>query len=186
MWFEDLGRHLAVASFKETLLLLKNDPGFWNIISIRAPHTPAPNLPRAKRVHSVLFDDAENLTEDQAWRCATEKDVRGMLHFADECASEPLLVHCQAGLSRSSAVALVLILQRLCGNCREGVPTAVTLQRAVEILLMIRAAARPNALVLRLGLDQFLPPEVAADSVRDLLNHPDLLFNRFNRGTTHR
>ena len=84
----------------------------------------------------------------------------------------PLLVHCRAGVSRSAAVALALIVRALH-------PSKDIVEEAVQQLLVIRRRARPNVHVLNLGLQQFLPGAEARKLVKALVNHPVLLHNRF-------
>jgi hypothetical protein len=42
-----------------------------------------------------------------------EVDIKRALSFADKIGDGPLLVHCHAGISRSSAIALAIIAERL-------------------------------------------------------------------------
>jgi predicted protein tyrosine phosphatase len=186
MRFEELGRHLAVASEKEAIALVQADRNFWNVVSIHAPNISRVHLRGAKRVHYVTFDDAERIegNEQEFFRLATMEDLRSIFAFIDLRPSEPLLVHCQAGISRSAAVALAMIVRSL--RPRHLYGDAALIDRAVELLLTIRPSARPNALVLRLGLEHFLSPPEATFLLQGLLNHPQLLFNRFNGGVTHR
>jgi predicted protein tyrosine phosphatase len=103
MRFEELGRHLAVASEKEAIALVQADRNFWNVVSIHAPNISRVHLRGAKRVHYVAFDDAERIegNEQEFFRLATMEDLRSIFAFIDLRPSEPLLVHCQAGISRT-------------------------------------------------------------------------------------
>lgn len=53
------------------------------------------------------------------------------------------------------------------------------MEQAVNLLLQIRPQSRPNALVLQVGLEQFLPANEAHQLMITLVNHPVLLENRF-------
>jgi hypothetical protein len=53
--------------------------------------------------------------------------------------------------------------------------------KAVGLLLQIRPQSRPNVLVLQVGLEQFLPPDVAQQMMIELVNHPVLLENQFEK-----
>jgi predicted protein tyrosine phosphatase len=172
MLIKSLGRHLAVASAREAQKLVMTDRGFWNVISIREVNALRIDLPGAKRVHYVAFDDAENASEDGAWVLARETDVGRLFAFADAHPAEPLLVHCRAGVSRSTAVALGFIVRGLLKSER-------LIEDAVEQLLAIRPGARPNVHVLGLSLRQFLPADQADPLTIALVNHPVLLNNRF-------
>lgn len=174
MFIPELHRHLAVCGANEVERFTKFDRSFWNIISIREPSTPRWAWRDAKAIHHVCFHDAENLGAEGNIVFARNDDLVGILMFADSRPLEPLLIHCLAGQSRSTAVALALIVR---GFVQTGIP--VTVESVVLRLLEIRRQARPNALVLRLGLDLFLPPEQVGQLVPELLNHPQLLENRF-------
>jgi predicted protein tyrosine phosphatase len=172
MLIPSLDRHLAVASALEAQTLVKTDRNFWHVVSIHEPRLPRTSLPGAKRVLYVSFDDAENPSEDGSWILARESDIRGIFEFADGSPKAPLLVHCRAGVSRSSAIALSLIVRGL-------VHSANVVEDAAQQLLAIRPQARPNVHVLRLGLRHFLHAKHADELTIALVNHPVLLSNRF-------
>jgi predicted protein tyrosine phosphatase len=175
MFFEEIGRNIAVASMKEAERMVEMDKGFWNVISIISPHVPPPKLLSAKRVCRLMFEDAENVDYKEARVVfARGQDLTRAFAFVAEYPNEPILVHCLAGQSRSAAVALALIYQALPDD-------EDRCQMAVDILLTIRTQARPNFLVLKLGLEQFLPPDQAENEAKKMLNDPRLLSNRFIR-----
>ncbi len=114
MFIEELGRHLAVSSIPELERSLKRDAGFWNVISIREPVVPRPVfLHYAKRVHEEIFEDRENIDPDLACTPPRREHLASIFRFVDAHPGEPILVHCLAGLSRSPAVALALIVRAL-------------------------------------------------------------------------
>jgi hypothetical protein len=92
-----------------------------------------------------------------------------------------LMVHCLAALSRSTAVALALIVRGLIEKGWDITNIDLLAERAVAVLLQIRPKARPNVLVLKLCLEQFLDPAKAQDLTIRMLNHPILMENRFVR-----
>ena len=62
MRFEELGRHLAVASEKEAIALVQADRNFWNVVSIHAPNISRAHLRGAKRVHyGVVVQSVKNV-----------------------------------------------------------------------------------------------------------------------------
>ena len=79
--------------------------------------------------------------------------------------------HNRMGISRSPAVALAWICRRLDGQKN-------LIDKAVDCLLRVRPVASPNRLVLRLGLEQFLPAGKAAALAQTLVDHPRLMPNR--------
>lgn len=180
MFIQELGRHLAVSSIPELERSLKMDAGFWNVVSIREPAVPRPACLRyAKRVHEAVFEDREEV--DPGVPCAPPRreHLTNIFRFVDEYPGEPILVHCLAGLSRSPAVALALIIRGLlAGRAGLGVQP-IPVQRAVNLLLQIRPECRPNITVLQLGLEEFLSSDAAHHLAVNLVNHPVLIENRF-------
>ena len=180
MFIEEIGRHLAVSSIPELEKSLRLDTGFWNVISIREPLVPRPSfISLAKRFHVVICEDREVVDKDVPSRPPRVEDVEGIFQFVDACPGEPILVHCLAGLSRSPAVALALIVRGMLERGWDATNRQPLAERAVELLLQIRRKARPNVLFLRLGLEQFLPAKDAFDLTVALVNHPVLMENRF-------
>lgn len=129
------------------------DTGFWNVVSIREPAVPRPEFLRyVKRVHEAIFEDREDVDPDLACVPPRREHLNGILRFVDAHPSEPVLVHCRAGLSRSPAVALTLIVRGLMANDSNLNVQPALEEKAVDLLLQIRPKSRPNALVLQLGL----------------------------------
>lgn len=180
MLIEELGRHLAVSSIPELERSMKMDAGFWNVISIREPAVARPPFLRyAKRVHEAIFEDREEV--DPVVPCAPPRreHLAAIFRFVDDHPGEPILVHCLAGLSRSPAVALTLIVRGLLGHDANLGAQSALVERAVDLLIQIRPQSRPNTLVLQVGLGQFLPADTARELAVNLVNHPVLLENRF-------
>jgi predicted protein tyrosine phosphatase len=177
---EELGRHLAVSSITELERSLKMDAGFWNVVSIREPSIPRPDFLRhAKRVHEALFEDREDVDLTVPCNPPRREHLAAIFRFVDDHPGEPILVHCLAGLSRSPAVALTLIVRGLLAHGTDPAKQLALVERAVNLLLQIRPQSRPNVLVLQVGLEQFLPPDAARQLAGNLVNHPVLLENRF-------
>jgi predicted protein tyrosine phosphatase len=75
------------------------------LISIGDGEDPLPEgFDNAARKVRLLIADV--VTEEGA----TEEDVRGIIHLAEQLQSESgtLLIHCEAGISRSTATALII------------------------------------------------------------------------------
>ena len=172
MFIEEIGRHLAVSSIDELDKSIKRDKGFWNVISIREPHVPRPDCLRcAKRFHEVLCEDIEHTDPNVASRPPRTEDVVGIFRFVDAHPGEPLWVHCAAGLSRSPAVALAIIVRGMVERKWDVTDIKPLVGQAIEILVQIRPTTKPNALFLRLCLEQFLSPEQAQELTKELINH---------------
>jgi predicted protein tyrosine phosphatase len=128
-------------------------------------------------VLSLRFDDAENpKTDETGITFVRLEQIAEAFYFADDRWGEPLLIQCWAGLSRSAALALGMISR---GLFLDGVEPFTG--EAVDLLLQIRPEARPNVLVLKLALETFLPKEQAEAAAIEMVNHPELLANRFHR-----
>lgn len=124
-------RHLAVASREEAARMLRTDRKFWNVISICSPTTPPLALNDALQWHRLRFEDTERRDDPEAVRPPRAGDLVAAFEFADSTSPAPLLVHCQMGLSRSAAVALVLLARKLW-------PAEEALTKAIDTLLLIR------------------------------------------------
>lgn len=112
-----------------------------NLHGLRFHRTPHP-------AHLVLrfvdLDDPlpEPFSHHPFYQLATVAQINHALSFA--CEHEDLLIHCQAGIARSTAVALGVLMQRLNDE-----------DKAFAALRDIRPEAMPNRHVLRV-VDQLL------------------------------
>jgi predicted protein tyrosine phosphatase len=103
------------------------------LVSIGAPEDELPagysNVPRKLR---LLFGDTETAEDGP-----TESDVRRLIELAEELkgSAGKVLIHCEAGVSRSTAAALIMY------TCLLG-PSSE--REAMERLLDQRPIARPN------------------------------------------
>jgi predicted protein tyrosine phosphatase len=79
--------------------------------------------------------------------------LQGILRFVAQSGREPLLVQCWAGRSRSTAVALVVIVKTL---WEQGIDGPELVRRAAGTLLTIRPLAIPHRRVLPHPLGQTL------------------------------
>jgi predicted protein tyrosine phosphatase len=172
MFIEELGQHLQILSEPEANRLTHVDRGFWSVVSIHGPGERPALLAQAKRVHYACFDDIEEEGPSAFGQYARADDLAGVFRFAESVGRDALLIHCLMGISRSPAVALAWICHRLDGQKN-------LLDQAVDCLLRVRPVARPNRLVLRLGLEQFLPTGKARALTRALVDHPRLVSNQF-------
>lgn len=178
MFIQHLQRHLHVCAQAELPTYSKRDPGFWNVVSIREPYRPTPNPAGFRKFHTMLCLDVvgtDGMDESELIHAPRAEHLDEVFQFADSVSGEPLLVHCWAGVSRSTAVALALIVRAMHAN---GTTEAEMVNEACEILLEIRPQAAPNPLVLELGLSQFLDLESAHRLMTRLVNQPALFQNR--------
>ena len=85
----------------------------------------------------LCFDDIASPKAD--WILPDKKHIHSALKFADELRGGSLLIHCHAGISRSSGVALAIIAKGL-GAGKE--------KRAFKELEKINPNCAPNALII--------------------------------------
>ena len=157
MYIELLDQDLTIASHEEALLLHENGHAQWNVLSISDKVVlERPRFAEARRVSHLLFDDVESDSAADGHYAATPDDVRSAISFSREIGNEPLLVHCYAGISRSTAIAWLIAYDRL-----KDRPDAV--RRAFEIVRELRPMMHPNRHVLMVGLDLLVPPGKRAE-----------------------
>jgi predicted protein tyrosine phosphatase len=123
-------------------------------------------LPGETRLHIAYFHDTS--VEEPGRRAPVEDDLRRILAFAANL--EPgaeILIHCWAGISRSTAVAYAILCQAA-GPGRES--------ECIESVLAARPQAFPNALIVELA-DRILNRNGAMqEACEELLSR---IFRRF-------
>lgn len=142
-------------------------------MSIREPIHPEAELKDALKSHKVVFEDVLNSAGDHG-HGPKPAHLEGILQFVQRSGRAPLLFQCWAGRSRSTAVALVVIVKLL---WEQGIDGAKLVKTAVSILLSIRPVAIPNRLVLRLGLEVFLHKSLAQTLSKALIEEPHIQRN---------
>lgn len=175
MLIPELNRHLAVCGVRDVPAILRRDPKFWNVVSIYDPTDPAPTFTGARSVHRSVFFDVEDdiWAADVGAKAPQQEDVAQIFRFVQARPGEPILIHCRAGVSRSTAISLGLIIQ---GHVQAGNMDCV--MTAVEQLLALRPQAVPNSLVLRHALGLFMTAENAVTIMMQIYKHPLVLRNR--------
>jgi predicted protein tyrosine phosphatase len=119
--------------------------GFSHVVSILDPIWPDPDEFARWAAHRRVvwrFDDVVEM--GQGYVEPTRRHIEEILALGLELASEPatqLLIHCHAGVSRSTATAVILMAQHNPG--READVFAE--------LMRVRPRSWPNALMLRLA-----------------------------------
>jgi predicted protein tyrosine phosphatase len=135
---------LVICSFMDAC---EQAAGFDAVISIESPGATAltGRLPRfgarPAPAHEVLcfhdIEDADQATAPQRHHLAAG------LAFARRHAEGRLLIHCFAGVSRSTAIAYAILIDRAGAHGDEGA--------VLEHLLALRPQACPNRLMVRHG-----------------------------------
>ncbi len=117
-----------------------------HVLSILDPGWPEPEALRAFEVHRRLklrFHDV--IEPNPGWIAPQPWDIELLLAFGRDLAESPdahLLVHCHAGLSRSTAAAALILAQ-----AQPGRPAA----EALLAIARLRPRAWPNLRMIELG-----------------------------------
>ncbi len=146
------------------------ETGVSHVLSILDPEWPVPKAFGGFGEHAKLELRFHDVIEETPGRVAPERDdVEAILAFGRDLQGEPaaaarLLVHCHAGVSRSTASMALMLAQ-----ARPSLPA----ERILQGVLGIRDKAWPNLRILELG-DALLGrngtlPAAAADLYRHQL-----------------
>ena len=119
--------------------------------------------------------DTDGMDESELIHAPRAEHLDEVFRFTDNQLGQPLLVHCWAGVSRSTAVALALIVRAMHAD---GTSVDEIVNEACKILLEIRPQAAPNPMVLEIGLSRFMNAESAKRLMVRLVNQPALFQNR--------
>lgn len=132
-----------ITDFSTAQKLTEEKPSFYRVVSISSPLEPIKNFINAKEVLHLYFDDIINNSKSNLGiiqlTMATEIDCQKALDFLNKNISDPCLVHCYHGRSRSTAIALGFFLQEY-----------KNYEIAIEKLLDIQPWATPNEHILKL------------------------------------
>jgi predicted protein tyrosine phosphatase len=148
-----------------------------HVLSILDPGWPVPSAFGAFGEHARLELRFHDVIEDEAGMTAPRlEDVASLLAFGRDLAAEPaadahLLVHCHAGVSRSTAAMAVILAQALPAHPAEAM---------FDEVLRIRPGAWPNLRIVELAdalLDRQGDLVAAAHGVyrRQVVRRPDLV-----------
>jgi predicted protein tyrosine phosphatase len=152
MYIESLRQKMRIESQEEVCRMNPIQLQGWNILSITGcmDRGLILDFPGAKRVRSLYFDDVVVNNPEKGFMSATVSEIQEAIGFSHEVGDEPLLIHCHAGISRSTAMAWIIVYDKL-----KQKPHAV--RRSFEIVRKVRPILRPNLRVLRLGVDVLVP-----------------------------
>jgi predicted protein tyrosine phosphatase len=104
--------------------------------------------------------------------------ARQIWDYVESSGTAPLLIHCVAGLSRSTAVAAAIIVR---GLLESSTPPDQLAAETVERLLTIRPPASPNGLALMRMLEEIIPTAQARHIAQGIWEDDRIMQNRFVR-----
>lgn len=174
MLIEPLQLNIGVCAMADLRGIARRDPGFWNLISIRGIGIGQIDTRGYRQVHKVTCEDIRDpKRDDETIPGYPEKaHVEGCLRFANTVAGEPILIHCVAGISRSTAIALCLIIQAM---KLDGYTEQEIIEQAPQFLTDIRPQASPNPIILKLGIEIIFPGNDGFELTSKLLeSFPDM------------
>lgn len=96
-------------------------------------------IPDYSNYLKVYFHDWEDELRPNSYATPKEHHVKSILEFSKIfCDNDRILVHCHAGISRSTAVAIAILVQH-----------GIGVESAFEKTFLIRPCMHPNRLVLQ-------------------------------------
>jgi predicted protein tyrosine phosphatase len=146
-----LKQKMKILGYSEAVRLSPGELAGWNVLSIRARKSNQlavfPGARRTKRLH---FDEVEKDDAGLQHFATKMSDIQGALEFSRKIEDEPLLIHCQAGISRSTAVAWIILYDKLKAD-----PDAV--RKSFDIVRELRPILSPDCQILRSGIEILVP-----------------------------
>lgn len=139
--------------------------GFTHLVSINEPNIePVRGRETVPQVLALFFDDATRWRE--GYTLPSEEHIHELLVFAKTLnPSSRLLVHCAAGISRSTAAAYIILADRY-GSGREAEALAEVFAAQVDTW----GGPAPNELMVELA-DRLLRREGRLTRERELARH---------------
>ena len=119
--------------------------GVTHVISILDPGYPDPPVFKSYDPHSRIvlrFDDV--IADGEGYSAPTPDDVSGILSVGEQLIAQPvdhLLIHCHAGVSRSTATAALLLAQRDPDDAGA----------VFQTIRAVRPRSWPNSRIVRMG-----------------------------------
>ena len=133
---------------------VREKPHYWNVVSIFSggggKHGGV--LPdyqnKYKSICSNRFHDIDT-PEDGLIMC-NETHIKNIIEFSENVVGQPLVVNCFAGVSRSSAISFLVLLNQ-CSKQKYDYPV----DRALDYLVSIKNihTIYPNRAILNMGID---------------------------------
>jgi predicted protein tyrosine phosphatase len=148
--------------------------GFSHVVSILDPERADPEDFTAYAPHRrVLWRFDDTVEQRPGFSAPAERDVRKILSLGEELLEEKadqLLIHCHAGVSRSTATAVILMAQNNPGRESE----------VFDELARVRPRSWPNSLMIGIAdtlLDRkgALVRELRGHQAKVTQTHPDLV-----------
>jgi predicted protein tyrosine phosphatase len=146
MFIEQLNWELVIAPQTDACEHVLQRPKHWHVLSVCGSDSvpEAPCFADALSVEQLFFDD---ITKDNnGFVAARQWQVKRAIQFARRIKREPLMIHCHAGISRSTALAWIILFDPMRN-------TLNAVSRSYHIVRHVRPCLSPNPHVLQLGIN---------------------------------
>ena len=122
---------------------------------------------------SLYFDDVEEDFPDKNLYAAKIEDIQKAIVFSRELGQQPLLIHCYAGISRSTALAWLIIFDKMRAQ-------RFPVRRSFVILRRLRPFLMPNRHILQLGVEILIGDSTAQQRMwREITECLDSLYEDY-------
>ena len=140
---------IKILSQKEAVQLV-NHYGvdkYWDIVSITEPFEPVDFYQHAKNVCRLGFNDIDKITDKMT--ICSKTDIQKVLKFSESVLGGNLVIHCWAGISRSSSITFAILLNLYKDKVKFPV------DKALDDLVQIKSihCIHPNRFILNLALE---------------------------------
>jgi len=147
---------VKILSESDAIDLVNKEPKKWNVVSIwsggggkhgntRPEHRAAKTLCQ-HRFHDITCTEWE--AQAGGWILCSKWHILTILNYAKTKYDEPLLVHCHAGVSRSSAITFLILLDYFKDKSENPIDDTLTYLNQIKHWSMII----PNKHILSLGM----------------------------------
>lgn len=143
---------LKIVNAQEVKRETYRDLYYWNVISIGQPPEGWPEIIKARDLirlgfHDLdysffLYKDWKEIVKKNKYILPTKEEIKKGLDFGRKYWEGPLLIHCSAGVSRSPAMAWLILYDKF----RD-------VNFATDYLYRIKSSIHPNTYVIELGLE---------------------------------
>ena len=148
MYIEALQQEIVITSQEEACARINDSTSRnWNVCSIcNTQDCSAPPFVHAAGLKQLFFDDVLEDWPASRYLAAEPEHIGQAIKFSRKIDHAPLLIHCRAGVSRSTALAWILVYDKL----RDSPEAA---RQSFDIIKAVRPCLGPNTHVLKLGIN---------------------------------
>lgn len=121
--------HSAICGYPDVYRVVHDEPTYPVVSIMDSNQQPAVfTTPGSRRILALSFDDCDRGNNPYGYQSPSIFDVKKVINFAQELEPQPIIVHCQAGISRSSAM-MAGIFRVWCNSDQEALDLIVEVQK---------------------------------------------------------